>query len=222
MWTGHPERPASYLHHGVLEASAVKTNLTASNGLPKCTDWSRLGEFRDGFVQVSDVLIKQPAALACLRLRCLDAQKDDLIVARISMRSEGEAIVLSQKRAEQIIKEAIVLSQKRAEQIIKDHMKKFGFGVKKNHTLKGGVWWTYLEYESSDVHSDNVQGSFCVCAQPMRDDVASKRRFDVILALSLRRVYARMGHKMAKNVSCGCEVISYPIMRSKPSLDHTQ
>nr|XP_033806927.1 alpha-1,3-mannosyl-glycoprotein 4-beta-N-acetylglucosaminyltransferase C [Geotrypetes seraphini]XP_033806928.1 alpha-1,3-mannosyl-glycoprotein 4-beta-N-acetylglucosaminyltransferase C [Geotrypetes seraphini]XP_033806929.1 alpha-1,3-mannosyl-glycoprotein 4-beta-N-acetylglucosaminyltransferase C [Geotrypetes seraphini]XP_033806930.1 alpha-1,3-mannosyl-glycoprotein 4-beta-N-acetylglucosaminyltransferase C [Geotrypetes seraphini]XP_033806932.1 alpha-1,3-mannosyl-glycoprotein 4-beta-N-acetylgluco len=80
--TGTEDRQNDILHHGILE---VGERITGTKSGRHCSTYLRLGEFRQGNFEISDVDLKVLFDIDCMRILVTKSQKEWLIVRSISI-----------------------------------------------------------------------------------------------------------------------------------------
>jgi alpha-1,3-mannosylglycoprotein beta-1,4-N-acetylglucosaminyltransferase C len=79
--TGTEDRQNDILHHGALD---VGKNML-SKQIRQCDTYLRLGEFKNGNFEISDVNQKIPFDIRCIRICVTKTQKEWLIIRSISI-----------------------------------------------------------------------------------------------------------------------------------------
>ena len=82
MNTGTEDRQNDILHHGALD---VGGNIRYFKQNRQCVTYIKLGEFRNGNFEVSDVNQKIPFDIHCMRIYVTKTQKEWLIIRSISI-----------------------------------------------------------------------------------------------------------------------------------------
>ncbi|XP_031204734.1 alpha-1,3-mannosyl-glycoprotein 4-beta-N-acetylglucosaminyltransferase C isoform X2 [Mastomys coucha] len=80
--TGTEDRQNDILHHGALD---VGEKLIFSKQIRQCDTYLRLGEFKNGYFEMSDVNQKIPFDIHCMRICVTKTQKEWLIIRSISI-----------------------------------------------------------------------------------------------------------------------------------------